>query len=95
MSKKPKEHLALYPKEWAGRKLLVDGRELTLDQLLERMWGTQEHLDLLAKEINDAMTATIRIYGQPPYEDCSLSEYLEIVADGQLDEVRKEFEDGS
>ena len=88
-----KEHRALYPKAWAGVKLLVDNQEYTLDQLLDVLWEAQEHRDLLAKEIDDSMTATIRIYGQPPYDDCSLSEYLEIVADGQLDDVRKEFEE--
>lgn len=93
MSNTPKDHRALYPKEWAGVKLMVDNEEYTLDQLLDVLWTAQEHRDLLARENERAMAAMIRIYGQPPWEDCSLSEYLETVADGDLDEVRREFEE--
>lgn len=89
----PKEHRALYPKEWHGVNLLVDDHELTLDQLLDALWNAQSERDLLAREIDAATEATVRIYGQPPFDGCSLSEYLEIVADGQLDEVRAEFEE--
>lgn len=88
-----KEHKALYSKEWAGIKLLVDDQKLTLDQLLDAYRTAQERRDFLAGEMDASMTAMIRIYGQPPYEDCSLREYLEIVASGQLDDVRREFEE--
>ena len=88
-----KEHTALYLKEYVGIKILVDNQEYTLDKLLDALWTAQEHRDLLSKEIDDAMAATIRIYGEPPYEDCSLREYLEIVADGELDDLRREFEE--
>ena len=89
-----KEHKALYAKEYVGIEIFVDGTTYTLDQLLDALWTAQEHRDFLSREIEASMAAMVRIYGQPPFEDCSLSEYLEIVADGELDETRREFEDG-